>query len=169
MNKLIIFFSCFFLVLLFDGCGSDYTEELSNGYFYRNEGRTTKDILSHRPDRRQICGKVISYDYNADFIIALQEPSFEQHALMLKFDLSDDFEKYSGSDQDNVIEEKVDSIMKNDVYYKKMFLRSTNYWIIANRIDSVIGPLSETEYLEKRRELRVPRRLKLKAREAERN
>ena len=42
---------CFFLL----GCSnSDITEELSNGYFYRDEGENTNDILSHLPHRKDI-------------------------------------------------------------------------------------------------------------------
>jgi hypothetical protein len=35
-----------FVVFLVQGCNmSDYTEDLSGGYFYRDEGPDTKDIL----------------------------------------------------------------------------------------------------------------------------
>lgn len=63
-----------------------------------------------------------------------------------------------------------DSIIKNDPYYKDIFSREINYWIIAHGepqkyfylpSSEVYGPFSKQEYLTKRKELGVPEELKL--------
>lgn len=150
----------------FIGCSSqgDYTEELSKNYFYRDEGRDVKDILSHRIDRRNIYSKILSYTYNSQFILAKQEPLYDKHKEMIAFDLRDDFKKYpNNSNEDRIKSERVaDSILKNEEYYIKIFSQKINYWIILTKKDSLIGPLTKEEYLQKRQQLKVPQELQLK-------
>jgi hypothetical protein len=47
-------------------------EELSGDYFYTDEGGNAKFIICHLPNRKGIYSTVIEYDYNKDFIIALE-------------------------------------------------------------------------------------------------
>ena len=65
-----------------------------------------------------------------------------------------------------------DSIILNDPYYQNIFSRELNYWIIVHQerqkygyLDSSIfyGPYTKAEYLQKRKELKVPKNLKLDA------
>lgn len=66
------------------------------------------------------------------------------------------------SSEDLIIGRSIaDSLIKNDPYYKKIFANEVNYWIIYNPQDTLIGPLTKEEYLEKRRELNIPDELKL--------
>ena len=54
-----------------------------------------------------------------------------------------------------------DSLIANDPIYKKIFANDTNYWIIYEAKDTLIGPLSKSEYLNKRIELKIPDNLTL--------
>jgi hypothetical protein len=54
-----------------------------------------------------------------------------------------------------------DSLIKHNPYYQSIFSRKFNYWIVCHKNDSLYGPLSKEEYLQKRKELVVPKNLKL--------
>jgi len=54
-----------------------------------------------------------------------------------------------------------DSILENDPHYVQLFSRKIKFWIISHAPDSIYGPLSLEEYLEKRTELGVPDDLRL--------
>lgn len=54
-----------------------------------------------------------------------------------------------------------DSLIAHDSYYKKIFSDSINYWIIYNPLDSLIGPLTKSEYELVRKELNIPVELRL--------
>jgi hypothetical protein len=62
---------------------------------------------------------------------------------------------------DNQVKRVADSIITNEIYYKKMFTNKFNYWIIRLSDDSLIGPLNKEEYLGKRNELNISSSLKL--------
>lgn len=63
-----------------------------------------------------------------------------------------------------------DSLIKADKYYKNIFSRKVNYWIVDHkdidqsylRRSKIYGPLSEKEYLNQRAKLNVPETLKLR-------
>jgi hypothetical protein len=42
------------------------------------------------------------------------------------------------------------SLIQNDSFYIKIFSNKLNYWIICNSSDSLIGPLTRQEYLDKK-------------------
>lgn len=151
------------LALTLIRCSSDYSDELTGDYFYRDEGGEIKQILSHTPNRRNIYGRVTSYVYNSSFIIVLQEPSKPDHISMIAFDLRDELGKYPANTKEEILqsENEADSILKNDRYYTNVFANRVNYWIISHKNDTVIGPLSQSEYFVKRRELLVPDYLQL--------
>lgn len=52
-----------------------------------------------------------------------------------------------------------DSLIHNDPYYKNIYSRSENYWIIINVRDSLIGPLTKEEFLIQRKQLNIPDKL----------
>ncbi|RYD53229.1 MAG: hypothetical protein EOP52_03560 [Sphingobacteriales bacterium] len=152
------------LLPFIQGCnGSDYTEELGGGYYYIDEGEKTKEIRHQMEYNKHIHGKVISYKFNWDFIVVLQEPDFGEHKIMLASSLRNDLKKYpDNSESDRLATEKeADSILKNDPYYKSIFINKYNYWIIVKNDTNVIGPLTKQEYLKKRLELGVPENLHL--------
>lgn len=60
-------------LLLLGGC-SDRTESLGSGYFLREEGGTTRDILSERAEGREVPTTVTAVAYDDDFILAQQRP-----------------------------------------------------------------------------------------------
>ena len=55
-----------------------------------------------------------------------------------------------------------DSLCNNNLYYKQIFAKEINYWIIDIAKDSLIGQLSAEEYLSKRKQLGVPQIVILK-------
>lgn len=150
--------------IVLHGCNSDNTEDLSGGYFYRDEGGNTKDILCRLPNRKGIYSKVTGYDYNADFIVAVQRPNYEEYKTIVGFDLRNNLKKYpTNSLEERVQSEKeADSILKHDPYYELIFAHKINYWIIVNRSKEVIGPLTQIEYQSKRRELKIPENIEVK-------
>lgn len=144
-------------------CSNDTNSELSGNYFYRDEGGYMKEILSHSANRENIYGRIICYDYNSDFIIALQEPIFDEFVSMIGFNLRDDSIKYSSNSSEDIRNSEIeaDSILKNDPYYRKIFSSKYNYWIISHKLDSVFGPLTKEEYLIMREEINIPNGVKL--------
>lgn len=63
---------------------SDYIHKLPGGYFFRNEGDETRDILCTRPEGGEIPATVISYDYCKDFIIAKQRLKIQPDPMYKK-------------------------------------------------------------------------------------
>ncbi len=147
-------------LILLGSCipNSDYTEELSGDYFYRDEGTHVKDILSHLANGKEIYSEVLEYTYNSDFIIAAQTPVYEEYVSMIAFNLRDDSTKYHGDSDETRMksEREADSILKHDSYYLSIFKHKINYWIIAHKTKTTYGPLQKEEYLKKRKELHIP-------------
>lgn len=80
------------------------------------------------------------------------------YKIFLKRDVSD-----QNSSKDIQISQAIaDSLIENDFSYQKVFMHDTNYWIIYNVMDTLIGPLTKTEYLIKRKDLKIPKDLQLK-------
>jgi hypothetical protein len=156
---LLIFLIIYSLIF---GCSNDSSIELSGNYFYREEGSNVKQIISHTTNRKEIYSKVIDYDYNKDFIIAVQQPDYKDYIIMIAFNLRDDTIRFSKKSlNDNLSEEVADSILKNDSNYKKIFLNKLNYWIISNKENRVYGPLTKYEYLDKRKDLKIANYVKV--------
>jgi len=147
------------------GCipNNDGSEELSGQYFYRNEGRDVKDILCHNPNHQEIYSKVLDYAYNSDFIVAVQEPIYNEYKVMIGFNLRNTLSKYSKNLKDDVdkSEKEADSILVNDHFYQSIFKHEINYWIISNKTQLVFGPLTKEEYEKKREELMIPQSLQI--------
>jgi hypothetical protein len=153
LARTLIVMSCFFFIRC-----SDSTEELGGNYVFINEGENDKFIISHLPGRTNIYGKVLSYDFNEQFIIAKQQPVFNEYKSKLAFDLRDDLIKYPKNSLEDVekTEELADSILRNDPFYKNIFSGTINFWIIIIKSDSTIGPLTLNDYLIKRKKLNIP-------------
>lgn len=54
-----------------------------------------------------------------------------------------------------------DSLLRSVPYYQKLFANSSNYWIINKYNDSLIGPLTKSEFEVARKKLKMPDKLKL--------
>ncbi len=140
MKKVTSYLAIILLLLSLTGCpgsvDSFTRKELVNGYVFYEEGGFPL-ICRDVPDRRCIPAVVKSYDFDKNYIIALQnEYKFTTYEA----------EKYSIKQQYEVINKK--GVLK--------------YWIIDNINDSIYGPLKKDEYLNKRKELGVPSELTLK-------
>lgn len=159
------FLFLFGIILLQFQCGSpDSYQELSGNYFYRGEGGEANEILSHTPKQKSIYGRITSYDFNDDFIIALQQPSYSSHKYMIAANLrTNGIKKISTNSSQEIAEsEKIaDSILKYNPFYQEIFYAKINFWIISNKPNKVYGPLNEKEYQKKRKELNIPESLTL--------
>jgi hypothetical protein len=120
-----------------------------------------KQILSHSPGLTEIYGKVISYNYDDNFILAMQVPSKKDYKLNIAFGLR---EAKTRNSKEDIIEseKKADSIIKTDAFYQKLFSNHVNYWIISHTENKTYGPLTVDEYLKARQTLNVPSNLRLK-------
>jgi hypothetical protein len=164
MNKSSLLGFIVVLIYISIGCNnSDIYRELTGGYAYRDEGGEMKQILCGVNYKNEIYGKVLSYDYNRKFIIVSQEPSLEDYIGMLSFYLRDDTVKYPTNDKDVLLksEQEADSLIHSDSFYKSIFRNDINYWIIQITNDSLIGPLTKSEFEATRKELQIPDKLKL--------
>ena len=162
INVFLIFCSLFF----FTQCGGgsiDFYEELSGNYFYRGEGSGSNEIISHSPNQKSIYGEVISYKFNNDFIIALQQPNYKSHKYLIAAQLRTDVTEFpANSSQEIKTSEKIaDSLLKHDSFYLKIFSRKQNSWIIMNKPNKLYSPLNKEEYLRKRKQLNIPKELEL--------
>ncbi|CAG5074760.1 hypothetical protein DYBT9623_05448 [Dyadobacter sp. CECT 9623] len=156
-----------FIILLLTRCGagvSEFTEDLGNGFIYQGFGSELKNIISPFPAQRSIYGKVAQYKYDQNFILALQQPSKEVYRGQIGSELrSKDKIKYKDNSEKDVQESHhiADSVIRYDPYYKQIFARKINYWIISHKNKQTYGPLTEEEYYRKRKELNVPQELQL--------
>jgi len=123
-----------FLVLC--GCnGSDYTINLSGGYFFSGEGKGGNMILAyHGSNERYLPCEVIAYNHNENFIIA------KQKAI-----------EGCGSEVGYI----------PSVLYKEGF-DTTYYWLISHKDSLRIGPMNKREYEHTRIKYGVPNHLQLK-------
>lgn len=140
MKKNIVYFGFLSLVIILTGCpgaiDSIAWKDLGHGYIYHDQvGLPT---ISNNINGKGINGVVFRYDFNNEFIVALEKDV-----------------KLSQEDKDKLIE-------SGDVYDYLLHNGYSKYWIIAHSNDSIYGPFNKQEYLQKKIELRVPDNLKLK-------
>lgn len=143
---------------------SDSQQELSGDYSYFDEGVADKFIISEVSASKAIYGKVIDYKFNDQFIVAIQRPDFNAHKSKIAFELRNDIRNYPDNSVEDiqVTEVRADSILTHNPYYKKVFSRDTNYWIIMVKSDSLVGPLSFEDYLIIKERLEVPESMNVK-------
>lgn len=113
------------LILIIQGCTSDYSKYLGKGYFYRDEGGEIKDILCERPNGKEIPATVLDYAYNNKYIIVKQKPKLPQDPLYNR-----DYEYHNG---------------ESALYF----------WIILKEKDIAFGPMDKTEFIAKTKELGI--------------
>jgi len=120
-------------MLILQGCNfSDSTENLGDGFFYRNEGGDIKDILCEKPKGGQIPSTVVDFAYNNEFIIAKQKPKLPQ------------------------------DILYDKNYNYKLGADFTYYWLIVKDKHIVLGPFDEREFMEERKKYKIPEKLEFK-------
>lgn len=113
----------------------------------------TRDTLQTSPIQYNFYRKIINEDSNL-FKTLLAKLSVDHHG------------------EDITISHYIaDSLIKNNPYYKNIFSRKLNYWIISHKernendylpTSKIYGPFSKNQYLVKRIELGVPEELQLK-------
>lgn len=151
------------LCFLITSCTSDYSEDLSGGYFYVAEGGKQKIIWSSSPDKQDLYATIIDYDYNDDFIIAIQEPDSLEIVHQISFDLEEDTKLFPINSVDNTERSLIvaDSIIRNDPFYQLMLSRQYNYWIVQHKKNKVYGPLSREDFDSIKYKLKIPRNLRI--------
>ncbi len=140
---------------------SDYSEDLSGHYFYMDEGPDNITIIGSRPGQKDIGSNIEAYVYDDNYILVRQRPSLKYYRSSIVSSLIDSLPLKNPEEDFKKSEIIADSIIKKDSYYQKIFSRPINYWIISHQLDSMFGPLSKEEYLQKRKELGVPKELQL--------
>ena len=132
LNSNTIFFTILSLIIIYS-CTSDYTQNLGDGYFYRHEGKPLNDIYSEYPQKNgRIPANVITFDYDRNFIIAIQKPRLPQDILYEK-----EYEYKLGED-------------------------ALYFWLIIKEKKLVLGPLDTEEFKLARKQYNVPDNLKFK-------
>jgi hypothetical protein len=121
---------CIYILLLLS-CTSDVIKDLGDGYFLREEGAYVKDILCEKPNGKEIPAGVIAYDFEENFIIAIQKPKLPQDPL---------YDKH---------------------YNYKRGGNKFYYWIINKKNHVVIGPMDKLEFQKKREKHRISESLAL--------
>lgn len=128
-------FYLLFIIVSSINCQNDYYEDLIGDYVYIEEGAHQHAIEKMGKDYygKLIPCEVLAYDYNKDFIIALQKPV---HPCYIGY-ITDSIQYPANID-------------------------SVYYWIILHKQNSISGPLTKEDYEAKRIELKVPESLTLK-------
>lgn len=119
------------VLFLLNNCTSDLTKKLGDGYIYRNEGGTIKEIYCESPNGGEIPATVVEYVYDNKFIIAKQMPKIPHDLL---------YEK---------------------TYVYSNGIDNFYYWLIIKGENVVFGPLSMTELDSIRTKYNVPKKLTL--------
>jgi hypothetical protein len=111
-------------------------KDLGHGYIYHEPAGMQS--IGKVNGEKGIPGWIFAYEYNNQFIIALEKDV-------------------------KLSEEKRENLIQNGDFQEYLSQNgNSKYWIIVHANDSIYGPFNKEEYLQKRDELRVPKELKLK-------
>lgn len=110
--------------LLAISCSSN-NDDLGSGYYYHNDGGRAKSIIK-KELKRGICGEIIAYDYNHDFIVAAQRP----------------YENYCP--YDSYVEDFANG------------MDTTYFWLIVKNEDMILGPYELSKFKEITEKYQVP-------------
>lgn len=139
MKKSIIHIGLILLMVILTGCpgaiDSLTWKELSGGYIYHEQAG--QPFIEKESSEKGIPGWIFSYDFNKEFIIALEKD----------IQLSE--------------QKKNELITTGDFYDFVKKKGYSEYWIITHENDSIYGPFKRVEYMQTRKELGVPDELKL--------
>ncbi len=169
-------------IIVFVGC--EEKESLGNGYYYLPAGATYDypygSILYYSPTDNLYGKNILIYNSimevkkNKRYLIIRQHPHRETMQRRItdiingnndnrndnqvwfphgEESISDLF--LNVENNENIVENIVDSMLNNIPYYQKIFTNLTNYWIIDKEEQNIIGPLNKNEFILKRKELDI--------------
>ncbi|MBK7986634.1 MAG: hypothetical protein IPK11_06920 [Ignavibacteria bacterium] len=149
---------CILIVFFLFSCNlSDEVQSLPGGWVYMSESRGAEGIYSNKKTlKNTIFPSVAKYDYNDDYIVALQRANREIVTLYVAADLR--IKLMKGDTTEESYQKSfiiADSILDNNEYYKEIFSSVSNYWIIDIRKDTVYGPLTKKKYLALKKRMNI--------------
>lgn len=100
-------------------------------------------------------------DYLKDSSVGKKWEGHQEDSVVYNIFKSKNASIENTSNDIRIMSEIADSLIEYDPNYQKIFANDTNYWIICEAKDTLIGPLTKSEYLLKRNELKIPDDLKL--------
>ncbi len=140
MYKTIKYVGILSIIILIIGCPGSVDsiawKDLGHGYIYHEPAGIP--IIEKKSEEKGIPGWVFEYAYSNEFIVILEKDIQISAQKEEKLMTSGDF---------------YDFVAKNGF---------SKYWIIAHFNDSIYGPFVKEEYLQKRKELKIPEELVLK-------
>ncbi|MBN8574987.1 MAG: DUF3997 domain-containing protein [Candidatus Kapabacteria bacterium] len=99
---------------------------------------------------------VAKYQFNEDYIIAIQRPNKELSVQFIAIDLQVELMKGDATEESYQKSFIIaDSILDNNEYYKEIFSSVSNYWIIDIKKDTVYGPLTKKKYLTLKKRMNI--------------
>lgn len=148
-------FAIAIIILLLYSCNlSDVTEDLPGGWVYISEGTgyayiyLNQRLHDEKKIKNTIFPNVAKYQFNEDYIIAMQRPNKKLSVQFIAIDLR--IKLMKGDTTEESYQKSfiiADSILDNNEYYKQIFSSVSNYWIVDIRKDTVYGPLTKKKYL----------------------
>ncbi len=129
----------------------DYTEELSGGYVLIDESLLDRTIIERSLERNKIPKFITDWDYNNDFIIAIQKPLDSKECKC-----------YESRSRGRGCDKKWQSYEEICANYIFNISKKFNYWIIVHSNDSLYGPMTKKEFSMKRKKLNIPEVLEVK-------
>lgn len=168
------------LILLGVSCNmSDSAQVLFGDYVFSTESKNNHSIVG---GVNVIPPDVVAYNFDDRFLIARQKPDLDAIVVPKANELLDSYEnnKFSPKDSIYLLFKKLDTtqslvsrfkvamyiakrtLPKESSAYKKYVNNKYLYWILSRVNDELYGPLTQSEYLEKRKELGIPEHLKIK-------
>lgn len=140
--KTIRYFTVIILISAIYSCSLDHSVDLGNGYRFDHDPVISNDKAIFGPfeNTYAVPGHIVAYNFDSIFIVAEQKP----REVILKDTYNDPEMTYRK--QENLFKES--SLLQ--------------FWIIIKSNNSILGPYTKEEYLQKREELGVPKKLKLR-------
>jgi len=158
--------------------GKDYNYLIGTHTIYPNVIDYTSDenyILACQKPNKELYRSMLQGDLWVDYVIynsymkdSTTEKYYKTRTEILKDSTIFKIFKHRKVSFENSIEdirkgeEIADSIIENNPIHRKVFSNERTYWIISIKNDSLIGPLTKSEYLVGRKTLELPKDLELK-------
>lgn len=154
---------CILIVFFLFSCNlSDEVQSLPGGWVYMSEGTEyayiylNQRLHNEKKIQNIIFPNVAKYQFNEDYIIAIQRPNKELSVQFIAIDLQ--VELMKGDTTEESYQKSfiiADSILDNNEYYKEIFSSVSNYWIIDIKKDTVYGPLTKKKYLTLKKRMNI--------------
>jgi len=139
-----------YIIFVITGCGKDVERKLGDGYIYHYWDVNSNSITDCN-NTILIDYKILEYEFDSTFIIVSQRP-WDSIANIHKMTYKESNKAFNNSTfrQYWIINKKEKCIFSGDSIRKN------------TRYSNVYGPFKWDEYMKKRKELGVPKELKLK-------